>query len=70
MPLQPKVVCKVKSSYKIMHYSRGTRLTCHFLTFWLVSADSRVETGITSRYLEITSSPFGYNEYFNNSFEE
>ena len=70
MPLQPKVVCNAKSSYKIMHYSFGTRLTCHFLTFWLVSAVSRVETRITSRYLEITSSSFGYNEYFNNSFEE
>ena len=36
-----------------------------FVTFGLyrllVSAISRTETGITSRYLEITSSSFGYN---------
>ena len=39
------------------------------VTFRLVSAISRSETGITSKYLEITSSSFGYNKYYN-LFEE
>ena len=60
---------KCDNSYKILRSSFGTRLGTRVRDFRLVSVISRTETGICSRYLEITSSSFGYNIYFN-LFEE
>ena len=60
---------KCDNSYKILYSSFGTRLGTRVRDFRLVSVISRTETGICSRYLQITSSSFGYNIYFN-LFEE